>query len=290
MLPIAERLLTRPLPVQAFIAVLVASAPALAASPQTMIYEVYAGGIHAVQARMDVDTTRAGRYDLSLGAQTRGFLGSVAPWHGTFESHGWATGEGAFRPEMHKSTAVWRGEEEIKEYTYGQDGSFKGLTIKEHDKPLETKQVDAALTQGTTDALTATLAVMDAVGRGQECAGEAEVFDGDRRFKQVFVNQGKEQLVESRYNIFRGEATVCTVEVIPVAGKWHEKPRGWMSIQEQGREKGTMPTIWMAKLSPDGPAVPIKIRVKTEYGTLFMHLAEYQSGDRSVVAEKRVKD
>ena len=260
------------------------------AGTQIAIYEVYAGGIHAVQARLDIDTTRAGRYSISLGAKTRGFLGSLAPWEGTFESHGWVMEDGTLRPELHKSTAVWRDEPEIKEYFYNRDGTFKGLTITENHKPARTDLPDVALTLGTTDVLSATLTALRAVAAGQQCNGDAEVFDGDRRFRQVFVHQDNPQLTESKYNIFRGEAEECTVEVVPVGGKWHEKPRGWMSIQEQGREKGTMPTVWMAQLENGAPAIPVKIRVKTEYGTLFMHLAEYRGAGKTVVAEKRVQE
>ena len=77
------------------------------------------------------------------------------------------------------------------------------------------------------------------------------------------------------------------MEIKPVAGGWSEKPRGWLSIQEQGRDRGMMPTVWLANVSDDGPAVPVKIRVKTAYGTLFMHLAQYETGGNMVVAEKR---
>lgn len=255
-----------------------------------MVYEVYAGGIHAVQAQLDVEFTKKDRYDLLLAAKTIGFLSKLAPWFGTFESHGWALAENDYRPELHKSTATWRGEKEVKEYKYTKDRKFNGLLITDHEKPTYKKKVDDALTQGTTDALTAALMAMQAVGEGKDCQGTSEVFDGKRRFEMKFNHLKREQLKASKYNIYNGEAVKCTVEVVPIAGGWHKKPRGWLSIQEQGRERGTMPTIWMGRLSEDGPAVPIKILVKTAYGNLFMHLAEYRSGDEILVAEKRVKD
>lgn len=257
---------------------------------QTMIYEVYAGGIHAVQGQLDIDFTDKGRYDLVLSAKTRGFLAKLAPWFGTFESHGWVVGDGDYRPEQHKSTTTWREEEEVKDYQYTKDRKFKGLLITDHDKPTYKKKVDDELTQGTTDALTAALLAMKAVGDGQDCEGSSEVFDGKRRFEMNFNHIKREELKSSKYNIYEGPSVKCTVEVKPIAGGWHKKPRGWLSIQEQGRERGTMPTLWMGRLSEDGPAVPIKILVKTAYGNLFMHLAEYRSGDNILVAKKRNKD
>jgi len=55
-----------------------------------------------------------------------------------------------------------------------------------------------------------------------------------------------------------------------------------MSIQEQGRERGTMPTVWFAKVQEGQVAVPVKVRVKTDYGTLFMHLTDYQSAGKKM--------
>lgn len=256
-----------------------------AQAAQTMIYDVYAGGVHAVEARLNVDTRNKDRYDMVMDARTRGFLGSVAPWNGTFETHGWQTEKG-LQPQLHKSTTVWDNEPEIKEYSYNKDGSFKGYSITEEGK-TNSDVVEAALTENTTDALTATMLVMSQVAQGQACEGTSEVFDGDRRYRMTFKQEGTQQLEPTRYNVYKGPAEQCTVEVEPLQGKWHEKPRGWLSIQEQGRAQGTMPTVWFAKLDPNGPAVPVKVRVKTDYGTLFAHLAHYTNDEGTLIAQKR---
>ncbi len=230
------------------------------------------------------------RYSLTLFAKTRGFLGSVAPWFGTFESHGWGSTKGDYRPEQHKSVSTWRDEKEIKDYAYGKDGKFIKITIDDHDKPPEVKDIEKEITDGTTDALTAALLVLENYNKTGTCEGSSKVFDGKRSFEQKFVHEENVELTSSKYNIYDGPAAKCTVEVIPHKGKWHEKPRGWMSIQEQGRERGTMPTMWVASLEDGAPAVPVKIFVKTAYGSLFMHLAEYESDGQILVAEKRVRD
>lgn len=246
---------------------------------QVMMYDVYAGGFHVVEAELKVDFTQKGRYDIALSAHTRGFLGSVAPWEGTFETQGWEKEAGIYAPEIHKSTTTWQDEPEIKEYKYSADGKFLGYHVTDEHSDGQERDVDPNLTQGTTDALTATLKVMSEIPQNEKCEGSSEVFDGKRRFELLFQQQEQVHLDQSRYNIYEGGASVCTVEVKPVAGAWHKKPRGWMSIQEQGRERGTMPTVWMAVIDENSPAVPVKIRVKTEYGTLFMHLTKYKKGD-----------
>lgn len=246
---------------------------------QVMMYDVYAGGFHVVEAKLESDFRTAGRYDISLSAHTRGFLGSIAPWKGTFETQGWVEDGNAFKPELHKSTTTWQDEVEIKEYNYNRDGTFHSYRVTDEHSDHQLREVDTALTQGTIDALTATLETMQAIPSSQKCEGTSEVFDGKRRYELVFQHDKNVHLDQSKYNIYEGAASVCMVEVKPVSGEWHKKPRGWMSIQEQGRERGTMPTVWMASIDNNSPAVPIKIRVKTEYGTLFMHLTKYRNGE-----------
>ncbi|MBU0860025.1 MAG: DUF3108 domain-containing protein [Alphaproteobacteria bacterium] len=256
-----------------------------------MTYEVYAGGINAVRAELNVAYADKDSYSLTLAARTKGFLASMVPWEGTFETRGWRMDDGLERPELHKSTAVWREEEDYKEYYYDKDGNFKKLVIMEPGMPgPATEEIAAELTQGTTDALTATLDVMQTVAATGACEGRNEVFDGKRRFALVFKHAAEEMLDSSRYNVYKGLAARCEVEVIPVAGDWHKKPRGWMSIQEQGREKGALPTVWMAKIDENSPAVPVKIRIKTEFGVLFMHLVNYDNGATSIVAETGAED
>lgn len=255
---------------------------------QTMYYDVYAGGIHAVKAKLDVNYGNSDKYDLSLGAQTIGFLEKLVPWRGTFETKGWKLGgEQGDRPELHRSTAIWQGEEELKEYTYGKDGSFKSLKVIEAGQDKSPTDLAADLVNQSTDVLTGTLEVMKHVQNTGKCEGVSEVFDGKRRFEMTFKHEMDEVLVPTDYNVYSGETARCVVEVKPLTGEWHSKPRGWMSIQEQGRQQGSLPTVWFAKVSDEMPAVPVKIRVKTEYGTLFMHLTEYTNGHKVIKAAAR---
>lgn len=265
--------------------------PAVAAAPesaatQTMYYDVYAGGIHAVKAKLDVSYENDKRYNLRLGAQTIGFLERLVPWRGTFETIGWLdTPED--HPEVHRSVATWRGDEDLTEYRYNQDGSFKSLRIIEASKDKSPENIDPELVRDTTDVLTATLEVMKHIQNDGKCEGTSKIFDGKRAFQLAFKHDMDEVLIPTDYNVYDGPTSRCQVEVVPAGGEWHVKPRGWMSIQEQGRQKGSLPTVWFARVSDDMPAVPVKIRVKTEYGTLFMHLTEYTNGHKVIKAAAR---
>ena len=252
---------------------------------QSMQYDVYAGGLHALQSNLNVDASTPDRYRVDLTAKTYGLLAKMAPWEGSFVTKGWTQSD-TYTPEEHIAAGTWRGETETKKYQYNKDGSFGSYSVRKSDKNPKNRDVDSKLTDKTSDVLSATLATMQNIAVSGKCSGETDVFDGKRRFKLIFKEKRTVELEASRWNVYSGSAIECTAEVKPIAGKWHEKPRGWMSIQEQGRERGTMPTIWFAKISADQPAIPVKVRVKTSYGTLFMHMTKYQTVDKTLSIKK----
>ena len=270
-----------------------AASPAQAAK-QSMFYDVYAGGIHVLEAKLDI-TMGGGKYDIALSASTFGFLAKLVPWKGTFESNGWIMKDGTLRPQLHRSEAFAGEEYDLKEYKYSREGKFLSYNEVQTEagqpkkKGNRAKKFDIKVTQGTTDALSATLEVLSKVGAGEKCDGSAEIFDGKRRFREIFTDVGADDLVASSYNVFSGSAAACEIQVEPLAGEWSKKPRGWMSIQDQGRQNGGLPTMWAGTLMDKGPALPVKIRIKTGYGTLMMHMSEYHAGDVALVSKKRQK-
>lgn len=256
------------------------AAPAQAAQPAKLTYQIYAGGVHVVEANLTLDQ-QATRYQTSLTAYTRGFLGKLVPWKGSFATTG--SGSGAnMKPREHKSVSTWKGSDDIALYRYDAKGQFESLKLTDDGQDKTPKEIDPKLTRDTIDVLTATLRVMHNAKGSKACAGKADVFDSRRRFTLTFTPQGNENLKPSDYNVYQGQAMKCTVEVTPKGGAWKKKPRGWLSIQEQGRKKGTLPTLWFASVDPKLPPVPVKIMVKTDYGTLFMHLAQINVNGKTV--------
>jgi hypothetical protein len=245
-----------------------------AGSRQDLRFEVYAGGINAVTASMAMNQGR-GRYDMHMDARTQGLLGRIVPWEGTFDTEGWLEKNGRMIPERHRSGATSSDGTESKTYLYGKDGRFKSYRVIEDGKDKTPEKLDVKIVDNTTDALTAALTVMQHVTEKGRCEGSDEIFDGERRFRLTFHHKGEEVLERSRYAPFQGQAVICEAEVEPLGGRWHTKPRGWLSIQEQGRAAGSLPTIWMATLEKGAPAVPVRMRIKTDYGTLFMHMTGY---------------
>ena len=239
-------------------------------------YDVYAGGIHALDAGLAIRKT-SGRYDVALTAETQGLLKSMANWSGKFTTGG-VVKSGQLYPQKHRSESTWKDSTETKTFTYDGKGHFVSYKVSEEGQDKTPKDIDAGLAKGAVDNLSATMRVMLALPRTGTCAGSSLVFDGDRSYRLTFADPHKEDLKKSDYNIYEGPSVSCTVEVTPEKGKWRKKPRGWLSIQEQGRQKGALPKVWFGTVAgqPDY-AVPVKIRIKTDYGTLFLHLTGVQS-------------
>jgi hypothetical protein len=234
-----------------------------------LTYQVYAGGVHVVETDLVLEREDA-EYDIQLAAKTTGWLGGLVPWEGTFTTQGSVENE-VFMPVQHQSKATWKGETKTKTFSF-KDGDVVSLIIEEEGRKPETPEILDELVRDTTDILSATMSIMTRMEHNDVCDGNADIFDGSRRFTLHFKDEGEAQLEASRYNIYEGAARYCTVEIEPKGGKWHEKPRGWLSIQEQGRKKGSLPSMWMGHVDGLSYAVPVKIMVKTDYGALMMHL------------------
>ena len=238
---------------------------------------MYSGGLHVVDATLQL-RTGAKQYQVTLDAATQGFLHTLAPWSGRFFSKGDVGAGKAFTPREHVTTTTWRDEKETEDYTYDRKGAFTGLKVTEQGRTRTPDDLDPTLAKGTVDILTATLSAMRNAYTGKGCAHTANVFDGERSFTIIFRSKGKDVLAPSKYSSFAGEAEACEVEIKPLKGRWHKKPRGWLSIQEQGRKKGALPLVWFARQPGFTVAIPVRLRVTSNYGTLFMHLITPQAG------------
>ncbi|MBL8641147.1 MAG: DUF3108 domain-containing protein [Alphaproteobacteria bacterium] len=248
-----------------------ASAKSGSEKTSVLTYDVYAGGIHAMNARLTL-YKKQGQYGVSLTAGTQGILKKLANWSGRFQSEGQISAGKTF-PFTHQSDSVWKESTQSKYFKYDGKGHFKSYKMTEDGDDKTPKDVDISLAKGTTDILSSTFELMISMPKSKVCKGNQLIFDGDRNFRLVFKDTKTEDLQKTDFNTFSGPALSCSVEVVPEKGKWRKKPRGWLSIQEQGRQKGALPTVWFGALKgqPD-VYVPVKIRIKTDYGTLFMHL------------------
>ena len=252
--------------------------PVMAQSGTSVLgYDVYAGGIHAMDAQLTLKTSPK-KYEIVLNAATQGVLKKLADWSGKFSANGLIS-KGIAYPLEHQSASTWKGSTESKDFKYDGKGGFVSYKVTEAGKDKTPADLDLSLAKGSIDLLSSTFRLMASLPATSACKGEDLIFDGDRNYRLVYKSVKTENLKRSDYNVYQGPSVVCTVEVIPEKGKWRKKPRGWLSIQEQGRQKGALPTIWFGKAKGNHDLyVPVKIQIKTDYGTLFMHLTSEKNG------------
>lgn len=246
--------------------------PATARSPLTVTYGIYAGGIHAVDIK-GVYAITPQDYALTMDLATTGLLGRLAPWSGAIRSAGHYE-DGRPVPQSHRFASTWRGETETTVFTFDDEGVLTAYQRDEAGEKVTTEMPAAEIYTGATDMLTALLSIMHGADSGGSCEGIVPAMDGKRRFDMVFRSKGRTLIDESRYSAYKGLAEICEIEIVPVAGHWRDKPRGWMSIQEQAKTNGQLPRIWFAKIRDDLPPIPVRFQITTNYGALVMHITD----------------
>jgi hypothetical protein len=248
------------------------SGVAHAAEPLKVTYGIYTGGFHVVDMH-GTYTLQDDKYDLQMDMETVGLLGRLAPWAGVIHTNGLNKGA-ASTPLVHSFASTWRGDVETTTFSFDKNGRLQSYLLEEGDGTIKNEMPDKEVYQDNpVDMLSALFRTM----HGKTCESTQPALDGKRRFDMVFTSKGTETRQANRYSIYEGPTEICEVEIVPVAGKWREKPRGWMSLQGQAKEKGQLPRLWFGKVRDDMPPIPVRFFIKTDYGTMVMHLQDITS-------------
>lgn len=235
-------------------------------------YDIYAGGFKALHATLEMDMDPAA-YDLSLEAETQGFIGDIFPWTASYTTSGHAE-DGKLVPSLHTARSAWRKKNSLTEMTYDPDGNLLKTTTQSGNKTTVKRDTERKLTQDAVDMLTGTLMIMQNTGNSEKCEGSFPVFDGKRRFNITLQDAGTDTIAKSKYSKFSGKALRCTLKVEPVAGfKAKDKKRGWLAVQAHTEERKKPPTIWLARMEKDGPVVPVRMEIASAYGAVVAHLS-----------------
>lgn len=213
-------------------------------------------------------------YAVDTNVRTSGFLSRVLPWSGQFFSKGHMN-KGEFIPTEHRFSKFWSGDETKTTMNYNDGGQLTNMVVETtHDDPYY-KFFNEDLTKDALDMLTAMVKSFVAIDEKQKCDFTQTVFDGKRRFHLVFYDTGEANLNNRRHSMYSGPTLTCEIEVLPIAGKWYDKKRGWMALQEQSRENGALPKVWLGKVDENAPLVPVRLQVRTNFGPLTMALTDY---------------
>ncbi len=227
-------------------------------------YDVYFGGLHILSAESEFTPGLHG-YSVIARSKTEGMLSVLWDWRGETRSQGRFV-DGRAIPEVHKNFGLRGDEEKIVELTYDPEGEVRGVRV---DPPLDTEEVTELPENaevGTVDPLSVVAQISYAIGTQGLCAGEFAVFDGRRRYDLKVTDQGPAVLPETSYSIFSGEAKACGVEYSLLGGERREKSKYAKTARER--------VVYVAHPVPGGPAMPVALKIETDFGTLMAHLTE----------------
>ncbi len=233
-------------------------------------YGIYAGGFRALDASLTMGVGQKA-YDMELAASTQGFIGTLFPWKGSYNTEGEAR-NGALIPATYTARSTWRNNLKLTRMNYAPDGTVVKMTVEDGGKTTDDK-VDNSLARDSMDMLTGTLAALQNVKNTNKCSGKFPVFDGKRRFNIALKDDGREVLEASQYSAFSGEALRCTLTVEPVAGfKPKDQKRGWMAVQNHTEAHHKLPTLWLARVKGSNQVVPVRMEIASDYGSVVAHL------------------
>lgn len=237
-------------------------------------YNVYAGGFRALHASLALDLAQK-EYKVGLDAKTEGFIGKLFPWAGKYETSG-VKKQDALTPAEYAATSTWKDEEKQTRLEF-KDGLLTTRYETETGHADSKKDIEAALAKDAVDMLTGAVTLLQNTNGMESCKGTVPVYDGKRRYNLHFKDAGQGKIYESRYSLFHGDALKCIVEVEPVAGfSKRDQKRGWLAVQNHTKERKKMPTIWLSRLTEDGPVVPVRMEISSSYGAVIAHLASIQ--------------
>lgn len=246
-------------------------------APLRLRYTLYAGGLGVVAVDVGYTLT-TDRYAIHATAETRGLWKSLVPWRNLITARGVVTDHGV-QARTARYDDVWRDKPRTVEMDFQPDG----LTVARATPPHKVDgRIEATDDQkrGTLDPLSAVVAVLVRVGAqggSAGCQGKIPAFDGRRVYNLVLADKGEEVLPPNRYSLFSGPARRCEVTFEPVAGfPVKEQRAGFWNAQDNADKRNPL-IIWIARLQPDQPFLPVRVQSTVQLGTLVAHLRRVES-------------
>jgi len=258
----------------------VAAMPIMA-RPLSADYEVYVGGVHLLDATAYVNLVQQ-HYHMVARAQTVGMWNDIFPWETTVESEGKAASE-EIEPAHHKTMSAWKHKPQTVLLNYLPDGRVE-IAPESTDAPEPQDRLDAALVNKTLDPLSGVLQLMAHYTTHDDCNDSTAVFDGKRRFDLLTEDQGVVHLRPSEMTVFSGEAHKCALRFKLIAGQPKDMESRTFWVNAKGRENRPPFTIWMGKLRPDLPPMPVMAETSSPFGYVMIYLKSWRLDDKPRVS------
>ena len=231
---------------------------------QAVNYEVYIGGLNAVNISMDI-LLQKNIYDIKLAINTKGLTDTLFKWSMTAFSKG-RFEQRVVMPRKAGRNSIWRGKKRSVLLTFAENGFPKVvLNPKPDPKPLNLMDLKSRELSGARDLAGAILSYLTSSSKKNTCVRSELIYDGKRSYKLLFENQASVRLRPNQYSPFYGSTLRCQFKLKTISG-FRSKTQRYSGVTD-----GTA-RIWLAQIFPNATMIPVRIEMDTTIGGLFVHL------------------
>ena len=225
----------------------------------SLTYDVYYGGIKATSLEIDITLSDLA-YRLKSRVVARGPFGWITGFIADAMSEGYL-GDNEIRPREHNARSKWFGEQRSVALRPGTNGIVDTAVVPLPEKD-DRDPVTLTSTIGTLDPLSAFLKAARDIQRNDACEQTVPIFDGRRRYNLIFSDTIRTSIKGEHYS---GPVLRCRLDLTRIAGFSH-KP--FMPRPKEPPEA----FIWLARINPDVPPIPVRLQVDSSIATTVIHL------------------
>jgi len=239
---------------------------ALAGAPRAraadMHFSLYSIGVKVAESIMTVDLGPAD-FRMALSYHTTG-VARMFSGDKLDETVAGRIQDGLPAPALYRSFVTLHGQDRTVSMTWRE--GIPVITVLSPPNAGERDEIPAARLAGTLDPLSAVGSMLAMAARTGTCDFSHHTFDG-RRLELFYARtSGEEDLPSTGRSIFAGRALRCDYVARTEAGFLLNGDRQEDSRPRQG-------TIWLARLTPGGPLLPVHGEVDTRFlGRATMYL------------------
>jgi hypothetical protein len=247
-------------------------APAVEASTARTValsYDVYLGGLDIFTFDVDM-TLRPDGYRVDAAGGTRGMVGWLYSWTTKLSAEG-LDRDGRIEPRRYVVESDWQGNRRTVHLGFAGGGRYR---LQRDPPPESDPDIDSRLPDslpgGTVDPLSLGIAAARALQETGRCDQTVPVFDGQRRYDLTVKHVDQAVLPPNGYSIYHGPAVRCSFSVKRISGF----RKSWRSARRLDASSAPPPTIWMARIRPDLPPVPVRYDGAIALGSIVIHLTK----------------
>lgn len=245
-------------------------------TPIQLSYEIWFGGFNVAAAEAEF-ILQDGAYTLRSIGETKGMAALLAEWRGEVLSQGRISDSGDIQPAAHRQNSEWRGEERRVTLDYDALGEMVSYSVEPERDPEDEDEINPLPPNpeiGTIDPLSVIAGEAAFSTAGFGCNAVYPVFDGRRRYDLTLTDKGETIIEPSEYTVFSGTVQACEVTFKMLGGDRKEKSKYAKTARNR--------TIFLGQPLANGPVVPVRMRIETDYGLLIAHLTGFAIGDQKL--------